>query len=148
MDAAQISLSQLRQLATRMAAARLSEIQLQGSGWSVRMNFTTTAAAVTLPAASASTPLPASSVRELIPVSAPHPGRFVSRHPGHEEAFVRPGSQVRCGDLVGLIRAGNFYLPVRSQADGQVSEVVADGVPVEYGSPLVMLQPDTAGSVK
>ncbi len=145
MDAAYIRLSHLRQMAASMSEARLTEINLQGSGWTVRMRFSPSAP----PAPASASPTgdggdmlspvtpPAAT---MLTVSATLPGRFVACYPGDTEPYVRAGDRVRYGDLLGLQQSGMMLLPLRSPADGRVSEIIAGGQQVEYGSLVAVVQ--------
>jgi|GEM_PF-3227658 len=144
MDAAQIRLTHLRQMAASMSAARLTEINLQGSGWTVRMRFNPSE--TSLPDARSvanssvvSQPPDSLPAESWFTVTSPLPGRFLSGYPGHSEPYVRAGIMVKAGDLLGLVQSGMMLLPVRSPADGKVREIMAGGENVEYDSPVVVV---------
>lgn len=140
MDAAQIRLTHLRQMAASMSAARLTEIKLQGSGWTVRMRFNPSETPFPDPRSMASSPvasqpsdsLPAESV---LTVTSPLPGRFLSGYPGHPEPYVRAGVPVKAGDLLGLVQSGMMLLPLRSPADGTIREIMVGGKTLNMTAP-------------
>ena len=144
MDAAQIRLTHLRQMAASMSAARLTEINLQGSGWTVRMRFNPSEApAPDARIASGSVtaaPPPVSLPAEPgVTVTSPLPGRFLNCYPGQCEPYVRAGVTVKTGDLLGLVQSGMMLLPLRSPADGKVREIMAGGENVEYDTPVAVV---------
>jgi acetyl-CoA carboxylase biotin carboxyl carrier protein len=65
--------------------------------------------------------------------SAPQPGAA---------PFVAVGDQVTAGQQVGIVEAMKMMIPVNAAVSGRVESVmVADGTPVEYGEPLLVLIP-------
>lgn len=144
MDAAQIRLKHLRQMAASMSAARLTEINLQGSGWTVRMRFNPSAATppdARIAANNAIAPQPPVSppAESGVTVTSPLPGRFLNCYPGYGEPYVRPGVMVNAGDLLGLVQSGMMLLPLRSPVDGKVQEMMAGGENVEYDTPVAVV---------
>ncbi|KPX97366.1 Uncharacterized protein ALO63_00517 [Pseudomonas amygdali pv. mori] len=74
-------------------------------------------------------------------VRADNPGVFVSRHPDEKNSYVKPGDTVAVGQLLGLLRIGLLYLPVRSQQAGRVTRfLAAEHERVGYGQPLIELE--------
>ncbi|WP_344407286.1 acetyl-CoA carboxylase biotin carboxyl carrier protein, partial [Dactylosporangium fulvum] len=56
--------------------------------------------------------------------------------------FVEVGDLVRAGQQVGIVEAMKLMNPVEAVCDGVVAGVlVGDGEPVEYGQPLLLLEP-------
>nr|BBE36462.1 biotin carboxyl carrier [Streptomyces sp. SoC090715LN-16] len=75
-------------------------------------------------------------------VTAPLVGAFYSRPTPDAPAFVEIGAVVRPGDQVALIEAMKLFTPVRTELAGRViAFLVADGDMVEYGQPLLDLEP-------
>ncbi|ANF58172.1 acetyl-CoA carboxylase biotin carboxyl carrier protein [Halotalea alkalilenta] len=67
-------------------------------------------------------------------------GQFLIQHPLRETPLVRQGDRVDAGDLLGLLRIGSLYLPVRAHVAGRVSEpLTPPGGLVGYGAPLFAL---------
>jgi len=75
-------------------------------------------------------------------VTAPTVGVFYrSPEPG-AAPFVEIGSIVGPGDQVAIVEAMKLFLPVEAGNRGRVAAVlVQDGEPVEYGEPLIALEP-------
>lgn len=79
-------------------------------------------------------------------IDAPMVGIFYRASSPEEPPFVEPGSLVEKGTTVGLIEAMKVFTAVTSQERGIVSEVlVSNGTFVEFGQPLVRLDPATDG---
>jgi len=77
---------------------------------------------------------------ELFPVVAPMVGVF--RAATDHSAKVSPGDTVASGQVIGAIEAMKVPNDVPSPIGGVVREVlVADGAPVEYGQPLLLIEP-------
>lgn len=65
---------------------------------------------------------------------------FMSPEPG-AEPFVRAGDMVTEGDTLLLLEAMKTFNEVRAPRSGKIVRIlVADGTPVEYGEPLLILQ--------
>lgn len=138
-----ISLKELRQLARKMNAAGLHELEWRNAHLSVRLRYD--APGVTLPAAAQAT-VAGPAERTLTPVCAPMPGHIVLCHPSHGEAYVQPGQQVKQHDLLALVKVGPLYLPLRSPVDGTLAAIQVGALEqVEYGSEIMLL--DAEGAV-
>ncbi|EKG31837.1 acetyl-CoA carboxylase biotin carboxyl carrier protein [Pseudomonas avellanae] len=74
-------------------------------------------------------------------IAADNPGIFVSSHPDEKNSYVKPGDSVAAGQLLGLLRIGRLYLPVRSSQAGRVVRfLAAEHERVGYGQPLIELE--------
>jgi acetyl-CoA carboxylase biotin carboxyl carrier protein len=92
-------------------------------------------------------PMPVASA-EALPAVA-HPGAvnapmvgtaYLSAQPG-APPFVKLGDTVREGQTLLIIEAMKVMNQIPSPRTGRVAQVlVADGAPVEYGQPLVILE--------
>lgn len=136
----------VRQLAALLEETGLTEIEYAQGDWRVRVARAANgvaAHAAPAPAATSGAPQPAEAA------AAEHPGMvrspmvgtvYLAREPG-AAPFVRPGSTVREGETLLLIEAMKTYNEVRAPQAGRVSRIlVADGAPVEYGEPLLILE--------
>jgi acetyl-CoA carboxylase biotin carboxyl carrier protein len=85
---------------------------------------------------------PAERDSRLHHVTAPTVGVFYrSPEPG-APPFVEVGAVVGPGDQVAIVEAMKLFLPVESDNRGRVAAVlVQDGDSVEYGEPLIALEP-------
>lgn len=70
-------------------------------------------------------------------ITAPIVGTFYQSAAPGEEPFVKPGDQVKAGDVVCIIEAMKFMNEVNSEISGTITEIlVNDGDFVEYGQEL------------
>lgn len=79
-------------------------------------------------------------------IMAPAVGVFFrsEKRPGPPKVEV--GSRIKVGDVVGYIQVMNIPHSVHSTREGVVEGfLVEDGQPVEYGQPLVSIQPSAEG---
>jgi len=68
-------------------------------------------------------------------------GVFLHGHPLRGETLASPGTPARAGQVLGLLQIGALLLPVTAPAQGIVQAMlVAQGVTVGYGTPLVELR--------
>jgi acetyl-CoA carboxylase biotin carboxyl carrier protein len=95
---------------------------------------TAAAAAAAAPTAIAATEHPGA-------IKSPMVGTvYLSPEPG-APAFVKAGDTVAEGQTLALIEAMKTYNPVRAPRAGKVTRIlVSDGMPVEYGEPLLILE--------
>lgn len=75
-------------------------------------------------------------------VKSPFVGTFY-RTPGpNEKPFVEPGTFVKKGDVLGIVEAMKLMNEIESDAKGRVVRVLVEsGTPVEFGEPLVEIDP-------
>ncbi|HMJ33943.1 MAG TPA: biotin/lipoyl-containing protein [Baekduia sp.] len=105
-------------------------------------------AAVTAPQASAAaSPAPASAARDAdVPgtvIPAPSVGLFWRAPSPSSPPFVEVGSRVSVGDTVGIVEVMKLMNHVVAPVAGLVTGVhVADGAMVEFGQPLVVIDPE------
>ncbi|NRB09050.1 MAG: acetyl-CoA carboxylase biotin carboxyl carrier protein [Richelia sp.] len=80
---------------------------------------------------------------KLVDISSPMVGTFY-RAPAPEEApFVEVGDRVRSDQTVCIIEAMKLMNEIEAEVSGQVMEIlVENGEPVEYGQPLMRINPD------
>jgi len=80
------------------------------------------------------------STPTLVPVVAPMVGTFRAAAGGGRK--LAPGDAVASGQAVGAIEAMKVPNDVAAPVSGIVREVLAaDGAPVEYGQPLMLIEP-------
>lgn len=150
-----IDLDIIRQLATVLSEAGLSEIEFASGDCRVRVAKILNAAAppgVGTPSATviASTSMtdkdgPSPSEADAF---ADHPGLLTSPMVGvvytaaepTAPPFVKIGDEVAAGDTVLLIEAMKVFNPIKAQRAGTVERIfVTSGMPVEYGEPLLLI---------
>jgi acetyl-CoA carboxylase biotin carboxyl carrier protein len=150
-----IDLDIIRQLATVLSEAGLSEIEYASGDCRVRVAKILTTAApsgVGTPSASviASTSMTEKDgpSRSEADAFSDHPGMLTSPMVGvvytsAEPAappFVKIGDEVAVGDTVLLIEAMKVFNPIKAQRAGTVERIfVTSGMPVEYGEPLLLI---------
>lgn len=150
---------EIRQLVEVFERSSLSELILERGGARLilkREGARTTALATGAPAA----PTPASPAPAPTPytapvtaapplstadgyvIKAPLVGTFYRRPSPNEDPYVEVGDRVEKGDIVCLIEAMKVMNELKTDQAGTVEKVlVEDGKPVEYGQPLIVLQP-------
>lgn len=81
--------------------------------------------------------------QKFVDIPSPMVGTFY-RAPGPSESpFVQVGDRVRSGQTVCIIEAMKLMNEIESEVSGQVIEIlVQNGEPVEYGQPLMRINPD------
>ncbi|GAB3842835.1 hypothetical protein GCM10029963_16510 [Micromonospora andamanensis] len=86
--------------------------------------------------------LSAAAPATRISVRSPMVGTFYRAPQPGEAPFVAVGDLVRPGQVVGIVEAMKLMNEIAADRPGRVVEVlVADGQPVEYDQPLVVLDP-------
>lgn len=70
-------------------------------------------------------------------------GTFYRAPAPGEAPFVEVGDRVRVGQSVCIIEAMKLMNEIEAEVSGQVMEIlVQNGQPVEYGQPLMRVNPD------
>ncbi len=85
---------------------------------------------------------PSAKERRLLEITSPMVGTFYRSPAPDEPPFVDVGDRVRQGQTVCIIEAMKLMNELESEVTGEVVEVlVQDGEPVEYGQPLMRVNP-------
>lgn len=75
-------------------------------------------------------------------ITAPMVGTFYSAPAPKDPPFVREGDSIQAGDIVGIVEAMKIMNEIESDVTGQVVRIlVTNGQPVEYGQPLMIVEP-------
>lgn len=78
----------------------------------------------------------------LIPIRSPMLGTFYRAPAPGEPPYVEPGDVVDADTVIGLIDVMKLFTQIPAGVAGRVVEIVAhDAVLVEYGQPLVLIEP-------
>lgn len=78
----------------------------------------------------------------LIPILSPMLGTFYRAPAPGEPPYVEPGDVVDADTVIGLIDVMKLFTQIPAGVAGRVVEIVArDAVLVEYGQPLVLIEP-------
>lgn len=99
------------------------------------------------PATQAVAPEPTASTpsaleRKWVEVNSPMVGTFYRAPAPDEPPFVEVGDRITTGQTVCIIEAMKLMNEIEAEVSGQVMEVlVENGSPVEYGQPLMRINP-------
>lgn len=146
----------VRKLADILHDTGLTEIEVERGDLKIRvartMTMTTQAVQVAAPAAYA--PAPVEAAASPAPVAAAAPAVragdlvkspmvgtvYLQPQPG-ADAFCKPGDKVVEGQTLLIVEAMKTMNPIPAPRAGTVVEIlVADGDPIEFGEPLVVLE--------
>src|ERR671932_2538365 len=131
---------QVADLIALVHASDLAELEIEHGSFVLRIQRDAHAATVA-PAAPPAAPLPAAKPTEPAVLRSPQVGTFYLSAEPPGEPFVREGSIVEPGQVIGLIEAMKLINEVEAEVGGVVRRVlVEDGQPVEYGQALFELE--------
>ncbi len=141
----------IRRLAGLLDETGLGEIELEEGESKVRVARPAVSAAAVAapPVASAPTAAAAPAASATNEDVSGHPGVVASPMVGvcylspdpKSPAFISVGSTVKPGDTILLIEAMKVFNPITANKGGTVKQIfVEDGVPVEFGEPLVIIE--------
>lgn len=78
-----------------------------------------------------------------VEVTSPMVGTFYSSPAPDEPPFVEKSDRVTVGQVVCIIEAMKLMNEIESEVSGQIVEIlVENGAPVEYGQPLMRINPE------
>ena len=140
----------IRQLAAILAETGLTEIEIADKDNRIRVARTLSAApsVPAVPIAAAATavdPAPAGTAELPLPagaITSPMVGvAYLAPEPGTPN-FVTVGQTVAAGQTVLLIEAMKTFNQIKAPSAGTVTRIlVTSGSPVEYGEPLMVIEP-------
>lgn len=150
----QVDVKLVRQLAELLNDTSMTEIEVETEECKIRVARTVQAAAVSYAAAPVAAPAPAAAApasAPAAPVAAPadHPGAVKSPMVGtaylaaspEAAPFVNVGDSVKEGDTLIIIEAMKVMNPIVAPRGGKVTQMlVANGQPVEFDQPLVVIE--------
>jgi acetyl-CoA carboxylase biotin carboxyl carrier protein len=150
-----IDLEIVRQLASVLAEAGLSEIEYATGDCRIRVCKTLGAPAAAHGATTPNAAMVPTSLAEgdgaprtEAELLTDHPGLLASPMVGvvytssepTAPPFVQLGDQVTAGDTVLLIEAMKVFNPIKAHRSGTIERIfVTSGMPVEYGEPLLLI---------
>jgi acetyl-CoA carboxylase biotin carboxyl carrier protein len=80
---------------------------------------------------------------KFVEVISPMVGTFYRAPAPGEAAFVEIGDRIRLGQTVCIIEAMKLMNEIETEVAGQVMQIlVQDGEPIEYGQPLMRINPN------
>jgi acetyl-CoA carboxylase biotin carboxyl carrier protein len=130
----------VRALIGMMGSGGMCELDLSFGDVSVRLR----GSGIVAPAAAPVASLPEEEEPEAIGgvlLTAPMIGTYYASPSPGAPAFVEIGDVVEAGQVIGIIEAMKIMNEIPAERGGVVAEVlVANGQPVEYGSPLLRLR--------
>ena len=131
---------QVADLIALVHGSDLAELEIEQGSFALRIQRDAHAATVA-PAGAPAPPPPAAGPKEPAVLRSPQVGTFYLSAEPHGEPFVRVGSSVEPGQVIGLIEAMKLINEVEAEVGGVVRRVlVEDGQPVEYGQALFELE--------
>ena len=75
-------------------------------------------------------------------ITAPMVGTFYSAPSPKDAPYVQEGDTVHVGDVIGIIETMKMMNEIESEVAGRVARIlVKNGQPVEYGQPLIVIEP-------
>ena len=93
--------------------------------------------------ASVSSTSVSSDTSKWVEVTSPMVGTFYSSPAPDEPPFVEKSDRVTVGQVVCIIEAMKLMNEIESEVSGQIVEIlVENGAPVEYGQPLMRINPE------
>jgi acetyl-CoA carboxylase biotin carboxyl carrier protein len=130
----------VRSLVGMMRGGGMTELDLAFGSVSIRLRGGS-APAPAIAGLPAVDPLPPPIPDDPGPVlTAPMIGTFYSSPSPGTPPFVEPGDAIAAGQIIGIIEAMKIMNEIPAETGGLVEEVlVANGQPVEFGTPLVRL---------
>jgi acetyl-CoA carboxylase biotin carboxyl carrier protein len=146
-----IDADRVRALARLLEETGLTEIEVGGEGWRVRVakNAATTVATAAPASVAAMTGAATPAAAPASDVAPDHPGVIKAPMVGivytvpepNAPPFVKVGDAVAEGQTLLLIEAMKVFNPIKAPRAGKLTRMfVANGVPVEYGEPLLILE--------
>lgn len=152
-----IDLTELRELLTTLNQTDISELTLKGDDFELvvrrgaRIEAAPAAIVATAPSPVAPLPEPIKpetpvsapkNDRKLVDVVSPIVGTFYRSPAPDEPPFADVGSRIQKGQVVCIIEAMKVMNEIEAEVSGEIVEVlVQNGQPVEYGQPLMRVNP-------
>ena len=148
---------QISQLIETLDRSNLDFLQIDSGSFKVTISKGGAGPLVTAQAAAPvgappSAPAAAAAVRAAqeegtLAITAPIMGRFYSRPEPGAPPFVTVGSEVVEDTAVGLIEVMKLFNTVQAGLRGTIVEIcVADGVFIEFGTPIFLVRPAGTGN--
>lgn len=124
---------------------KLGDLSIVVSKDSSPRSAETSAAAGAKPAERAATA--SNDVAGAIVVRAPVAGTFYRAPSPAAEPFCKPGDRIAANTTLGLVEVMKLFTSIQAGVVGTVAHIAAqNGALVEAGEPLVLIQPDEAGT--
>ncbi|HEX9370422.1 MAG TPA: acetyl-CoA carboxylase biotin carboxyl carrier protein [Roseiflexaceae bacterium] len=76
------------------------------------------------------------------PIASPMVGTYYSAPSPKDPPYVQEGDTIQPGDRVGIVEAMKMMNEIEAEIGGRITKIlVKDGQPVEYGQPLMIVEP-------
>ncbi len=143
-----LNLEEIRELVRIVSEADIAELEIETGTLRVAIRKGRQNAASPPPAPAAQAQAPAEAHPEptpprWIPVTAPMVGTFYRAPAPDAPPFVNEGDRVSAGQTVCIIEAMKMFNEIPAEVTGRVVRIlVENGVPVEYGQPLMLIEPE------
>ncbi|HSM50371.1 MAG TPA: acetyl-CoA carboxylase biotin carboxyl carrier protein [Thermoanaerobaculia bacterium] len=148
-----MTFEQIKELIELVAARGLEELEIERSGFRLRIggkpaapgvavvSATSAPPPVAAPAAVAVAAPEAAPAPDLHQVTSPIVGTFYAAPSPDAEPFVRVGDRVRKGQVLCIVEAMKLMNEIEADVDGEVLEIYpSNAQPVEFGEPLFGLR--------
>lgn len=160
MDEQTLDLDQIRAVVKIASEADIAELEVQSPTLRilVRKAAAISGHASAMPASNASASTvphaeslptargPVATMDHLVPIAAPMVGTFYRAASPDAPPFVEEGDVVEAGQTVCIIEAMKLFNEIQSEVRGRLVKVLAENAsPVEFGQPLFLVDPTTAG---
>jgi acetyl-CoA carboxylase biotin carboxyl carrier protein len=142
-----LNIAEIRQLISLMSASDIEEIGIEQESQGLKLVLRKQSPALTTVELDGEAYEAAESVEDVprdtsVEVGAPLVGIFRPSMNAGGKPMIGVGDVVREGQVVAAIEALNVFNEVETPRAGRVREIlVRDGQPVEYGQPLVVIEP-------
>ncbi len=155
-----LTFEQIKELIELVASRRLHGLEIERSGFALRITGEHGGAAVaapvsdggrapvaeavvSAPAPTAEPALPSPPAADVHVVNSPIVGTFYAAPSPDAPPFVKLGDRVRKGQVLCIVEAMKLMNEIECDADGVVAEIYPkNGQPVEFGEPLFGLRAD------
>jgi len=142
-------LALIDRLEVLLQASELAEIEVEAGGTALVLRsaaaigaLAASAVAPTVASESAAKEAPAEEAPRTLAVVAPLTGLFYGSPSPGTDPYVREGSEVHVGQVIGLIEAMKLFNEIKSDQAGRVVRIcVDDGGLVKAKQPLIELAP-------
>jgi acetyl-CoA carboxylase biotin carboxyl carrier protein len=141
-------IERVRQIIELMEEHGLSEVDLQQGDEKIKLCRGSAAPqfapAIPLPSAPAAAPgaTPAAENEGALTINAPMIGTYYGRPNPESEPFVKVGDMVSEETVVCIVEAMKVFNEIPAECRGRVVEIlVEDQQPVDFGKPMIRIQP-------
>ena len=142
---------QIKELITLVNSTDIADVEIEEEDFRIRIRKERTEANfVAVPGVDKAAPPPAESSPEqiverngaLVTVTAPMVGTFYRAPAPDADPFIQVGETITQGQILYIIEAMKMMNEIESEVKGVIKQIlVENGEPVEYGQPLLLVDP-------